>query len=96
MKPAFQPGDVVMICKHLWRASSCKVAPKIDYSTVRVSQTAKRRGERFTREDGSTGVYNWAVVCLKCEKRGPGDFNLVECVFSDGSLQTADFMGRSA
>lgn len=80
----FSSGDIVMLCEHLYHASSCKVSIKIDALSAYKRRWGSPR--RVNRNDGTTLLAIGAVICSDCFARDPEsrDTNLVECRFEDG------------
>lgn len=82
-------GDIVMLCRHLYESSACRVSPQYlpHLGHIRRFDPPKQ----FTRDDGTMGRYNVVISCKACSVESP-EFLFVECVISGGGLQTADFM----
>ena len=93
MKTATRPpqpaeNDIVMICKHLYESSSCRVAPIIpDPDQVR----RFRPPVEFGREDGTAFKANWAFTCGECSAMDPGEIDFIETVMLHDRLHT-DFL----
>ena len=92
----FIDGDVVMVCKHIYEKSTCRVVQKQD-----VLRAELRRGgsvsDRFTpplvfsREDGSGGLLSFTVKCASCVRLQESEIDYIEQHWRDGALRVADF-----
>jgi hypothetical protein len=83
--PQFAEGDVVMICSHIYGfgfTPGCANTKRVDPPG------------RFTREDTSTGFFNWLVCCYKC--KGNKNADLVEMFWQSGKLHVSDFHHSSS
>jgi hypothetical protein len=94
----FRNGSTVMVCKHIYEKSSCRVVQKLN-----VIDNELRRGGRiteldppwsFTRpHDGSkTPPVSFTVACRRCLNGDPREIDYVEQLWRDGALHVADFM----
>jgi hypothetical protein len=88
-------NDTVMICKHIWRASSCKVAvaPPLD-DILRSARDGEPR--TFTRADGTKGEARFFIRCKAlCGDTPEREVDYVETRWERGRFQVVDFQ-RSA
>lgn len=85
----YKRGDVVLICKHLFEQSSCKVAP--EFPGVKVAYQKFDSPETTKREDGSSFAANWAVACLDCAAGDPHAVDYVETRWDGSRLLTSDY-----
>jgi hypothetical protein len=76
----FVNREVVMICKHIFEWGFVP-----DCADARQFVPHKE----FKRDDGTSGMCNWAICCYRCKNNKNAD--LVEMFWLDETLHVADF-----
>ncbi len=89
-------GDIVMVCRHIYELSSCKVVQNLDVVERELQRggSVSDRGEfKMTRDDGSKFIASHLVTCSACSKANPKSIDFIEQHWHDGgALRVADFM----
>lgn len=85
----FRNGDVVMVCKHLYEQSSCRVVQQSLSGAVISRRNIPRRP--FIREDGTKGEYDFAALCKECSRLPRNQVDTIEQHYRAGRLLVADF-----
>jgi len=86
--PDLHDGDIVMLCQHCYERTSEGL--EIIWRTVNIEGRFLPR-RKFEREDGTSGVCDWAVTCRQCSTwPWTGDVLRVEMTFHGGQFTVAD------
>lgn len=91
-------GDTLMVCKHIYGKSSCRIVQKLTVleNELRKGGAARALNPRvsFTRADGSlTPLVSATVSCAACLACDPREVDYVEQRWHGGRLLVADFSG---
>lgn len=92
----FVNGDVVMVCKHIYEQSPCRVVQNANVlrAELRLGGSVSLRfspRQEFVREDGTHGPFDFTVKCAACYRVDEREVDYIEQHWQDGVLKVADF-----